>query len=60
MSDFQRKFSTENYRRESASKVARRHPQIISEASFDIPIGSWEQTAQEQSKLRGLIKKIAI
>ena len=24
---------------------------------FDIPIGSWEQTAQERSKWRGLINK---
>ena len=24
---------------------------------FDIPMGSWEQTAQERSKWRGLIKK---
>ena len=24
---------------------------------FDIPIGSWEQTAQEQSKWRGFINK---
>ena len=24
---------------------------------FDIPIGSWEQTAQERSKCRGLINK---
>ena len=26
---------------------------------FDIPIGSWEQTAQERSKWRGLINKEA-
>ena len=25
---------------------------------FDIPIGSWDQTAQEKSKWRGLINKI--
>ena len=25
--------------------------------NFDIPIGFWEQTAQERSKLRGLINK---
>ena len=24
---------------------------------FDIPVGSWEQTAQERSKLRGFINK---
>ena len=27
---------------------------------FDIPIGSWEQTAQERSKWRGLINKGAV
>ena len=45
MSDFQRKSSMENYKRESALKVA------------NIPTGSWEQTAQKRSKWQGLINK---
>ena len=61
MSDFQRKSSMENYKRESALKVARRNatktPLKASLKDFDIPIGSWEQTAQERSKWRGLINK---
>ena len=48
MRDFQRKFSMENYRRESALKVARRNatktPSSLKD--FEIPMGSWEQTAQ--------------
>ena len=54
MSDFQRKFSMENYRMESALKVARRN---ATTTDFDIPMGSWEQTTQERSKWRGLINK---
>ena len=62
MSDFQRKYSMENYRRESALKVTRRNATKTPSKSlkdFDIPIGSWEQTAQERSKWRGLINKEA-
>ena len=29
----------------------------VSLKDFDIPVGSWEQTAQERSKWRGLINK---
>ena len=60
MSDSQRKSSMENYRRESALKVSRRNATKTPSKplkDFDIPIGSWEQTAQEQSKCRGLINK---
>ena len=62
MSDFQRKSSMENYRRESGLKVARRNAMYkdthkASVKNFDIPMGSWEQTAQELSKWRGLINK---
>ena len=53
----------ENYKRESALKVARRNATkyilIASLKDFDIPIGSWEQTAQERSKWRCLINKEA-
>ena len=55
MSDF-KESSMENYRRESAFKVARRNA-TTSLKAFDKPMGSWEQTAQEQSKWRGLINK---
>ena len=54
MSDFQRKSSMGTYRRESALKVARRNLKA-SLKDFDIPMGSWEQTAQERSKWRGLV-----
>ena len=56
MRDFQRKFSMENYRRESALKVAK-DTLKASLKDFEIPMGSWEQTAQERSKWRGLINK---
>ena len=57
MSDFQRKPSMDNYKREIALKVARRNATKTPSKAFDIPIGSWEQTAQERSKWRGLINK---
>ena len=60
MSDFQRKSCMENYKRESALKVARRNTTEIPSKplkDFDISIGSWELTAQERSKWRGLINK---
>ena len=61
MSDFQRKSSMENYKSESALKVTRRQRYKdtlnASLKDFDIPIGSWEKTAQERSKWRGLINK---
>ena len=56
MSDFLRKSSMVNYKRESALKVARRNG-TETPSKFDIPIGSWEQTAQDRSKWRGLINK---
>ena len=46
----------ENYKRESALKVTRRNA-TKTPSDFDIPIGSWEQTAHERSKWRGLINK---
>ena len=64
--EFQRKSSMDNYRRKSALKVARRNAtkyKATLKASlkdFDIPMGSWEQTVQEQSKWRGLINKAAV
>ena len=60
MSDLQTKSSMENYKRESALKVARGNATDtlkVSLKNFDIPIGSWEHTAQERSKWRGLINK---
>ena len=51
MSDFQRKSSFENFRRV-------RWPEDTQNASlkdFDIPMGSWEQTALVRSKCRCLI-----
>ena len=50
----------ENYRKESAHNVVRRNATKTPKASlkdFDIPLKSWEQTAQERSKWRGLINK---
>ena len=53
----------ENYKRESALKVAREKKKRYKDTlkaslkDFDIPVGSWEQTAQERSKWRGLINK---
>ena len=61
MSDFQRKSSSEHFRREGALKAARkkRYKDTLNASlkDFDIPIGSWEQTAQGRSKGRGLINK---
>ena len=61
MRDFQRKFSMEKYRRESALKVARKKINKdtlkASLKDFEIPMRFWEQTAKEQSKWRGLINK---
>ena len=61
MRDFQRKFSMKNYMREIALKVARRNAKKdtlkASLKDFDISMGSWEQTAQERSKWRGLINE---
>ena len=54
-----KRFYGEFNKRESALNVARnnatKHHQSLSD--LDIPIGSWEQTAQELSKWRGLINK---
>ena len=58
ISDFHRKSSMENYKRESVLKVARRNA-TKSPSKFHIPSGSWEQTAQGRSKWRGLINKDA-
>ena len=53
MNDFERKFSRENYRMDSALKVARRNVEKdtlkASLKYFDIPVVSWEQTAEERS-----------
>ena len=59
MRDFQKQSSMENYRRESALKVTRRNA-TKTPSDFDIPTGSWEQTAQGRSKWRGLINKGAV
>ena len=51
MSDFKKKSSMENYKRESALKVARRNATKSPSKplkDFDMPTGSWEQTAQER------------
>ena len=56
MSDFQGKSSMENNWRESAPKRYKDTLKAFLRA-FDIPVGSWEQTAQERSKWRGLINK---
>ena len=60
MSDFRRKSSMENYRRESALSVLeetlQRQLQSPSDG-FRHTKGSWEQTAQERSICRGLINK---
>ena len=37
-------------------ETLQRHPQSLSEG-FEIPKGTWEQTAQERAKWRGLINK---
>ena len=58
MSGFQRKFSMESYRRESALKVTRRNATKTHSKPLR-PMGSWKQTAQERSKWRGLINKVA-
>ena len=62
MSDIQRKSSMENYKRESALRMQKKRYKYtlnVSRKDFDIPMGSWELTAQEQSKWRGLINKEA-
>ena len=51
----------DNFKKERAFKEARRiatkTPCKASLKDFDIPIWSWEQTAQGRSKWRGLINK---
>ena len=63
MIDFQRKSSVENYRREiSQSDQEKRYKDALKASlkDFNIPIGSWKQTAQnDRSKWRGLINKRA-
>ena len=53
MSGCQRKFSMENCKKESA------HKDILKASlkAFNIPTESWEQTAQDRTKLRCLINK---
>ena len=61
MSDFQRKSSMDNYRRDlrpqGGQKKRYKDTRIASLKDFDIPIGSWEQTAHERSKWRGLYEE---
>ena len=62
MSDFQRKSSMENYiqegkRSQCGQKKRYKDTLKASLKDFDIPMGSWEQTAQERSQWRGLINK---
>ena len=61
MSDLKRKSSMDKFRRESALKGGQknRYKDTLraSLKDFDIPMGSWEQTAQERSKCRGLVNK---
>ena len=61
MSDFQRKSSTRELRVGKRSQGdQKKHYKDTLKASlkdYDIPVGSWEQTAQERSKMRGLINK---
>ena len=53
MCDFQRMFSMEKGDQKKSYKDTLK----ASLKDFDIPIKSWEQTAQERSKWRGLINK---
>ena len=53
MCDFQRMFSMEKGDQKKSYKDTLK----ASPKDFDIPIKSWEQTAQERSKWRGLINK---
>ena len=59
MSDFQRKSGElqEGKRSQGGQKKRYKDTLKASLKDFDIPVGSWEQTAQEQSKWRGLINK---
>ena len=47
----------EGNRSQSGQKKRYKDTLKASLEDFDIPIGSWEQTAQERSKWRGLINK---
>ena len=47
----------EGKRSQSGEKKRYKDTLKASLKDFDIPIGSWEQTAQERSKWRGLINK---
>ena len=58
MSDFQRKSSMEK-RSQGGQKKRYKDTLKASLKNFDIPVGSWEQTAQERSKWRCLINKRA-
>ena len=61
MSDFQRKFSMAKLQdgKRSQGGQAKRYKDTLKASlkDFDIPIGSWEQTAHERSKWRGHINK---
>ena len=59
MSDFQRKLSMENYRKENALKVVRINP-IETFKAFLKDFKIWEQTAPGRSKWRDLINEGAV
>ena len=52
MSDFQRKSSMENYRTVSANRYKDTLKASLKDFDIHVPVGSWEQTAQERSKWR--------
>ena len=54
MSDYQRIFSMENFRKESTIKAAKRTLKA-SLKDFNIPTESWEQAAYDRTKWRCLI-----
>ena len=59
MSDYQRKFSMENFRKESTLKVTKRNKDTLKASlkDFNIPTESWEQAEQDGTKWHCLIRK---
>ena len=60
MSDYQRKVSMDNCRKETALKAAKRNAtktplKLLKD--FNIPTEPWEQAAQDRTKWRNLINK---
>ena len=62
MSDFRRKSSMENYKRENALKVARRNEDTLKASlkDFDIPFGSWEHRSDQSGEFSSTKEQLSM